>query len=143
MRGVRCIVIDVVHDSAAAARVIRNIFDVSCTEHARRKIEARDLNANAMSLAEEICHRKNLNRIFLDLSQHNLLARVARERHRASERRRLYRGESGRIPAGADTRTAADVRKQFLSGAAIVFLHLPPTITHSSNAGSEPALTQE
>ena len=68
---------DAVHDRAAAAYMVRDILDVGRAEHSGRQIEAGDLDANAMTLAEQIGHREDFDCVFLDLAGCHLSPRRA------------------------------------------------------------------
>src|SRR5262245_54302051 len=80
MGGPPRIVIDLVQRGAAAADVIGDVFGIGGAAHAGRHIGARDLHADAVTFAEEIGRRHDLDCVFIDFARHDLLLGLAGQR---------------------------------------------------------------
>src|SRR5262249_6475721 len=74
------VVVDLVQHGLAAADVVGDVFHVGGAAHAGPDVEARDLDADAMSRLEPVRGRHDLDRVLVDLSGHYRLLRRACER---------------------------------------------------------------
>src|SRR5262249_13332652 len=69
----------------------RDVLDIGGAADSGREIETRDLDTDAVTALELVGGRKNLDRIFVDLTRHHRLLRFARERMpRAARQRALH-----------------------------------------------------
>src|SRR5262249_25536424 len=94
MRRPSRIVIDLVQRRSAAADVVGDVFGIGGAAHPGRHVGARDLHADAVTLAEEIGGRHDLDRVFIDFARHNLRLCLAGQRMPRSPWLRSLRVES-------------------------------------------------
>ena len=73
------IVINPMQDGLAAAKMIRNVLDVCRPENAGGKVEASNLDADAMAATKQIGGRKNLDVVFGDFSRGHRFLRFPRQ----------------------------------------------------------------
>src|SRR5580704_9738335 len=80
MRRVLAVVKNLVQHRLARANMIRHVFGVGRAGDAGRQVQASNIEADAVALAEQISRRHHLDLIFLDCARRHRLLRFARER---------------------------------------------------------------